>query len=298
MWALDARIDPSFRSMSLSKEDEMFELPEIATLAMQMRVDLQGKTIREGGLGNSPHKFVWYNRSHEEFARLTRWKVVGDARAKGRWLFLPLEPGYVLVLGECGGKVLLHAPGSPLPKKYHLHLAFTDGTFLTATTQMWGAMELYEQGEELEREYIKDMRPTPVDPGFTLAYFNGLIDELLHAKKRSVKSLLTQDQIIPGLGNAIAQDIMFRARLHPRHAISDLSSAQRQALFHAIRSTVAEGIEKGGRYDEVDLSGQRGGYRRLMDRHALKRPCPGCGGPVEKIQYLGGACYLCPACQS
>ena len=171
----------------------MFELPEITTLARQMRDELRGKTIQEGALGNSPHKFVWYNRSHEEFARLTKGKVVGDARAKGRWLFLPLEPEYVLALGECGGKVLLHAPDSALPKKYHLHLVFTDGTFLTATTQMWGAMELYEQGDELEREYVRDMRITPAEPGFSLAYFNGLIDEVLTGKKRSVKGLLVQD---------------------------------------------------------------------------------------------------------
>ena len=56
-------------------------------------------------------------------------------------------------------------------------------------------------------------------------------------------------------------------------------------------------IEKGGRYDEFDLYGNRGGYVRLMDRNAVNRPCPSCGGQVEKIQYLGGACYVCHVCQ-
>ena len=91
---------------------------------------------------------------------------------------------------------------------------------------------------------------------------------------------------------------MFRARLHPRHAISDLTPDERKMLYQAIMDTVADVIEQGGRYDEVDLFGRQGGYKRLMDRHALERPCPVCGGRVEKIQYLGGACYLCPACQS
>jgi formamidopyrimidine-DNA glycosylase len=275
----------------------MFELPEFVTLAKQMNDTLKGKTIQRGQLGNSPHKFVWYNRSHDEFDRLTKGKTVGEAWAKGKWLFIPLEPGYVLLLGECGGKVLYRPPGSKVPKKYHLYITFEDDSFLTATTQMWGAMELYEKGEEQNRQYVKGMRTTPIEPEFTFDYFCALMDDLVEGKKRSAKALLTQDQIIPGLGNAIAQDILFRARLHPRHPMADLSIGQRRALYHAIVNTVGEVIEKGGRYDEYDLHNNRGGYIRMMDKNAVGRPCPECGGEIEKIQYLGGACYLCPNCQ-
>jgi formamidopyrimidine-DNA glycosylase len=276
----------------------MFELPEMVNLARQMNDTLQGKTVQRGQLGNSPHKFVWYNRTHDEFEALTRGKTAGETRAKGRFLFLPLEPGYVLLLGECGGRALYHPPGSKLPKKYHLYITFDDDSFFTVTTQMWGAMELYEEGGEQEREYVKGMRTTPIEPEFTFDYFSSLVDDLVRGKKRSAKALLTQDQIIPGLGNAIAQDILFGARLHPRHPIADLSPDQRRALYSAIVDTVGDIIAQGGRYDEYDLYGNRGGYVRIMDQNGLGRPCPGCGGEVEKIQYLGGACYLCPSCQS
>ncbi len=284
----------------------MFEMPEFATLSRQMNETLAGKTIAQGSLGNTPHKFVWYNRTHDEFERLTRGKVVGPTRSRGRWLFVPLDPGYVLLFGECGGKVLYHPgpsgrdhpPGSQPPAKYHLHLTFEDGSALTATTQMWGAYELYEAGQEQERQYVKGMRPTPTDPEFTFDYFSALIDSLLSGEKRSVKALLTQEQLIPGLGNAIAQDIMFRACLHPRHPIAELDRDQRQALYGAILGTVRQVIDRGGRYDEFDLYGRPGGYVRLMDSKAAGRPCPECGTTVEKIQYLGGACYLCPRCQT
>jgi formamidopyrimidine-DNA glycosylase len=249
-------------------------------------------------LGNSPHKFVWYNRKPEEFAALTSGKRVGRAVSKAKWLFVPLEPGYVLLLGECGGKVLYHVPGAKLPDKYHLLLHFEDGSSLTAMTAMWGAMELYEAGKEQERQYIKGMRATPADPGFTFAYFSALIDELLTGEKRSVKGLLTQDQLIPGLGNAIAQDILFRARLHPRRSLADLDPGQRRDLYAAILDTLREVTEKGGRNDEVDLLGNHGGYVRIMDSRAAGQPCPECGAKVQKIQYLGGACYFCPQCQS
>ncbi len=275
----------------------MFEIPEIVTLTRQINQTLQGKTIRHGSQGNSPHKFVWYNHSHEEFTALTQGKMVGEAYERGRWLFIPFEPGYVFLLGECGGKALYHAAGSDLPARYHLLIAFEDGAHFSVTTQMWGAMELYERGQETGRPYVKDMRTTPLETGFTLDYFNGLINSLLAGEKRSVKALLTLDQLIPGLGNAIAQDILFNARLHPRHPLSELDVEQRRQLYNAICSTLKMAIDKGGRYDEVDLFNQPGGYVRLMDKHALERPCPGCGGVVEKIAYLGGSCYLCANCQ-
>ncbi len=275
----------------------MFELPEFMTLASQMNDSLKAKTVQRGQLGNSPQKFVWYNRTHEEFDRLTKGKTVGEAYARGKWLFIPLEPGYVLLLGECGGKALYHPSGTKVPKKYHLYITFEDDSFFTVTTQMWGAMELYEKGEEQGRKYVEGMRTTPIEPEFTFAYFSELIDELIDGKKRSAKALLTQDQIIPGLGNAIAQDILFKAHLHPRHMVADLTADQRQVLYHAITDTVGEVTEMGGRYDEYDLYNNPGGYIRKMDKNAVGRPCPECGVTIEKIQYLGGACYVCPNCQ-
>jgi len=275
----------------------MFELPELITLTRQINETIRGKIIREGTLGNSPHKFVWYNRTPEEFTRLTEGKTIGKAYAKGRWLFTPLEPGYILVLGEFGGKILYHSEGMKLPEKYHLYLRFEDDSTLTVMTQMWGAMELFESGQEKERKYIKDMRTTPMDPEFNFDYFSGLIDSLRLGEKRSVKSLLTQDQLIPGLGNAIAQEIMFYAHLHPRRSLEDLTPGQLSDLYVAILDTVHEIIERGGRNDETDLFGRSGAYVRLMDSAATGKPCPECGQTVEKMQYLGGACYFCPRCQ-
>ncbi|MGD9379662.1 MAG: DNA-formamidopyrimidine glycosylase family protein [candidate division WOR-3 bacterium] len=273
----------------------MFELPEYVTIARQMNETLRGKVIERGVLGNSPHKFVWYNRKHKDFEKLTRSKKIGEARAKGRWLFVDLKPGYVLLFGECGGKILYHESEASVPKKYHLYLAFNDGSSLTATTQMWGAYELHVKGEERNRKYVKGMKTTPIEGKFTLAYFNALINGLI--EKKSVKGLLTQDQLIPGLGNAIAQDIMFKAGLHPRHPVESLTTVEKRRLYRAIKSTVSEVIGKSGRYDEYDLFGEPGRYVRLMDKNAVGKPCPKCGTRIEKMQYLGGACYFCLQCQ-
>ena len=113
-----------------------------------------------------------------------------------------------------------------------------------------------------------------------------------------MKGLLTHDQLIPGLGNSIAQDIMFKAKLHPKQSIAGLSKAQIKNLHQAIVNTVAEVIRQGGRNDETDLYRNQGKYKRIMDKAAVGHPCPGCGTKVEKMAYLGGACYYCPKCQS
>lgn len=275
----------------------MFELPEYVTIAKQMNQTMAGKRILHGSLGNSPHKFVWYNRKPDEFASLIKGKVIGKAYARGKWLFINIEVGYVLVFGECGGRILFHPSESDIPKKYHLSLVFDDHTALTAVTQMWGAMELYEKGQEQKRKYICDMRPTPNDEEFDLRYFSNLIDECLKGEKRSVKGLLTQEQLIPGLGNSIAQDIMFKSGLHPRHSIETLRKGERKKLHRTIVDTVAEATALGGRNDEYDLFGHLGCYARLMAKGTAGKPCPECGTRIEKMQYLGGACYYCPNCQ-
>jgi formamidopyrimidine-DNA glycosylase len=276
----------------------MFELPEFVTLAAQFNDTLIGKHIAGGSLDPSPHKFVWFNRTPKEFAALVHGKVVGRSHSRGKWLFTELRPGLVLVFGECGGHILYHPPDSPVPKKVHLALMFDDGSSLTATTQMWGAMELYAKGQERKREYIRDMRPTPIDPQFTFEYLSGLVEDLVPQQKRSVKSLLTQDQLIPGLGNAIAQDILFKAKLDPRHPLEGLSSIQLRKLHRSIVSTVKDVVKRGGRSDERDLFDRPGRYVRLMDKNAVGRPCPVCGTKIQKIQYLGGTCVFCPSCQT
>lgn len=85
----------------------MFELPEYTILAGQINETLNGKRISNGLLGNSPHKFVWYNRSHEEFNQLTEGKTVGTAWVKGRWLFYPPSSRLCAAAGRMRGQSAL-----------------------------------------------------------------------------------------------------------------------------------------------------------------------------------------------
>jgi formamidopyrimidine-DNA glycosylase len=102
---------------------------------------------------------------------------------------------------------------------------------------------------------------------------------------------------LPELTN-LAQDILFRAGLHPKHPLNDLGPDQRQRLHGAIVATVRKATDLGGRYDEYDLYNNPGGYVRIMDSKSAGGPCPACGGVIERMAYLGGTCYFCPRCQT
>jgi len=78
----------------------------------------------------------------------------------------------------------------------------------------------------------------------------------------------------------------------------EVTGRERQCRYYAIRKTLTKAIERGGRDTERDLYGEAGGYAPILDRRANGRSCPECGTTIEKIQYLGGSCYLCAQCQT
>jgi formamidopyrimidine-DNA glycosylase len=123
------------------------------------------------------------------------------------------------------------------------------------------------------------------------------LDEYPEKTKKGIKGFLVTSKYINGIGNGYLQDILYRARLHPARKIPTLSGDEREQLYAAIQDTLAQAINLGGREDEHDLFDQTGCYRRVMSNQAIGWPCPNCRTPIEKLSYLGGACYICPSCQ-
>jgi hypothetical protein len=60
--------------------------------------------------------------------------------------------------------------------------------------------------------------------------------------------------------------------------------------------TVQAVIEKGGRYDEVDLYDNRADISALWIANPQADPAR-LQEQHRKMQYLGGSCYYCPNCQ-
>jgi formamidopyrimidine-DNA glycosylase len=276
----------------------MIELPEALVIARQMDKELAGKRIVHGDRGNSPHKFAFSSGTSEEYAAIFEGKTVGSSSSHGMSTCTEIGQDHTLVLGCGGERILLHSQDAKLPKKYQLLLRFEDGTSLTVTVSGWGNTLLLPASEAGQHNHVQKDRITPLDEAFTPDYFRGLFADVDPKSSKSVKYFLISEPGIWGMGNGCLQDILFRARLHPRRKVVDIADDEQLVLYDAIVRTLKQMIDLGGRSSEVDLYGNKGGYVRILDRRTVGTPCPECGTAIEKIQYLGGTCYLCPTCQT
>jgi len=262
-----------------------------------MDSELRGKRIRSAVQGNTPHKFAFYSHPPDGYEAILSGRTMGEVKAHGMAILAAVEPDYTLVLGGGGERILFHQTDRTLPRKHQLLLNFEDNTYLSVSVQGWGNVLLLHRSELADHPHVGGGRVSALSDAFTVEHFLGLFDELAEADARSVKFFLISRPGAWGVGNGCLQDILFRAKLHPRRRAIDINPGERQALFDATRDTLAQVAGLGGRDTEHDLYNRPGGYRCVLDRRSVGQPCPECGTPIEKIQYLGGACYFCPRCQ-
>ncbi|MCU0488295.1 MAG: hypothetical protein MUE67_04995 [Anaerolineales bacterium] len=274
----------------------MIEFPEAITIARQVNQSLKGKRIQTATRGNSPHKFAFYSHSAEEYAAILPGKIVDSAFAHGSLIIVNLEPDERLVFGEGGERILFHTSEKSLPTKYHFSAHFDDDSWLTVAVQGWGAALLYTQAE-LENFPRYERKPVPLSPEFTLDYFISLFEGLTQENKTSLKFFLVSEPGVLGVGNGILQDILFRARLHPRTRAAQTTSEQRVALYTALCATIEQAVALGGRDTEHDLFDKPGKYVKLLDARTVGQPCPICRTKIQKESFLGGTVYFCPRCQ-
>ncbi len=200
-----------------------------------------------------------------------------------------------IVLGD--GVALRFIPADQKrPAKHQLLVEFADGSALVATVQMYGGMWCFREGEFDNPYYqIACTKPSPLSEEFDAVYFAGLLDE--KGRKKSAKAFLATEQRIPGLGNGGLQDILYQANIHPKRSMASVIDQELESLFLAIKSTLWQMAEQGGRDTEKDLFGQPGGYRTVLSRNTVNTPCPRCGELIRKEAYMGGSIYYCSTCQ-
>ncbi len=274
----------------------MIELPEAVTIAGQLNDTTCGKRIVAVTVRHTPHKLAWYYGEPEAYADLLFGRTLGRAVPLGS--MVEIETGNRRVLLGEGVGIRFHGAGKPHPARHQLLLEFGDGCALTASVQMYGGLGAFGEGE-LDNYYyrVAKERPSPLSPEFDKAYFDGLIGQDA-VQKLSMKALLATEQRIPGLGNGILQDILFNARVHPKKKVNTLSDEDRTRVFHSVRNTISAMVAQGGRDTEIDLFGEPGGYRTILCRKTVGKPCPACGTTIRKQSYMGGSVYYCERCQA
>ena len=274
----------------------MLEIPEAIVISRQLSQTVKGKRIKKVITAASPHKFAWYFGEPAEYDALLCGRTIEDAFALAGRVEISAEDA-TLHFGD-GVNLRYYEPGEKRPPKHQLLVEFDDSSALLATVAMYGMLMAYPSDTNMEDDlYYKaaEKAVSPITDEFDYDYFLALFDE--KGIKMSAKAFLATQQRIPGLGNGVLQDILLNAKIHPKKKISTLSEERRKELFTALKSTLAEMTDAGGRDTEKDLFGNFGGYRTKLGKNNKLLICPDCGGAVKKEAYLGGSIYFCKQCQ-
>ncbi|WP_455498279.1 zinc finger domain-containing protein [Coprobacter sp.] len=272
----------------------MIEIPESVTVGRQATEILTGKRVSEVINATSAHRFTWYNGDPEKYSDLLVGREIKAVNGYGAFIDILFDSEIHLLIGD-GTNMRYYSPEDKMPVKFQLLVVFEDRGYLVFTVAMYGGIYAF-QGRFDNPYYQGSISKLSVsDNRFDETYFKNMIASL--KKDISVKALLATEQRIPGLGNGVLQDILFNARIHPKRKVSTLNEIEKVQLFGAMKSTIAEMIEGGGRNTEKDLFGIWGSYKMILSKNTYKLPCPRCGSSIVKEAYLGGSVYYCPQCQ-
>lgn len=273
----------------------MLEIPEALTIARQVEATLLGRRITRVVAGHSPHKFAWYYEEQSAYSEILAGLVIEKSAAPGGKV--EIFAGDAVMLFGDGVNLRYHARGEQHPVKHQLLVEFNDGAALSGSVQMYGGLWCFPAGAFDNYYYqVARERPIPLSPDFDQEYFLSLT-AMPGVAKLSTKAFLATEQRIPGLGNGVLQDILYNAGIHPKRKMGTLTDADIDNLYAAVKTTLAEMTELGGRDTEKDFMGNPGGYHTKMSSKTHGQPCLRCGSLVVKESYMGGAVYYCGACQ-
>jgi formamidopyrimidine-DNA glycosylase len=270
----------------------MPELPELTVLASQMRRELTGKLISRAECLQPK----CCNVEPRQLDVTLSGKRVGETTNRGKWLFVPTEPGYTLLINlGMGADMVRFVPGDPLPPKYQFRMDLEGGTGFTIRFWWFGYVHLLPSDALHAHAMTRDLGPSPLDPEFTADDFRRLV----RRRRGMIKPFLLDQRQMSGIGNAYVHDILFRARIHPMRPIPGLSDAEIDALYASVRDVLGTAIVMGGAYYEKDFYGHPGGYtaEHWTVGYADGQPCPVCGVAIRKIKTGSTSSYICPSCQ-
>ncbi|MEK9148241.1 MAG: bifunctional DNA-formamidopyrimidine glycosylase/DNA-(apurinic or apyrimidinic site) lyase [Patescibacteria group bacterium] len=115
-----------------------------------------------------------------------------------------------------------------------------------------------------------------------------------------VKPFLLRQDRLAGIGNIIADESLWRARIHPRSRLEILSPVRRHLLHRAITSTIRMILSSGGtslrNWGHPD--GRPGHFQELRLVYGRPgQPCPRCRAKLKRLIVAGRGTTICPRCQ-
>lgn len=267
----------------------MPELPEIAVLSAQMHGEVVGKTVMEVEVLQPKN----LNLPVDEFVEKVIGHRIVSVKARGKWLFVELSDDLFLLINlGMGGDLLHYASNDILSETYTFKMGLSDGSGFTIKFWWFGYIHLVDGDGLKKHKMTGELSLSPLNDGFTLPYFR----ELLRNRRAQVKSFLLNQRRVAGIGNVYIQDILFKARLHPKRTIDTLTEVEIETLYQSMRDVLTLGVAMSGLTYERDFYGKKGGFSsdQFLVGYKTGQPCPTCSTPIEKIRTGSTASYICP----
>ena len=268
----------------------MPELPEVESARVTARRVAVGRRIVRVWCADDPIVFDRVSSARVRRALLGRRIVDVHRHGKHLWFELDQRPWPALHFGMTGG---FHVPGrksaklqssgerppSPgwPPRFAKLRLTFDDGGEL-----------VFADARRLGRVRLR--HDPAAEPPISLLGFDALrgipspraFCELLRGRSAPIKAVLLDQSVAAGVGNWIADEVLYQAGVDPRRRASALTEAELRRVRDRIRSVVATAV----RYDsDSDRFPRRWLFHDRWGKKALAMTSRG-----ERIHYatVGG----------
>ncbi|CAJ2661396.1 unnamed protein product [Trifolium pratense] len=230
----------------------MPELPEVEAARKAVEDNCIGKKITKCIVADDSK--VIDGVSHSDFEASVIGKTIVAARRKGKnmWLQLDSPPfpsfqfgmaGAIYIKGVAVTKYKRSAVNDEdeWPSKYSkFFIQLDDGLELSFTDKRrFARVRLLKDPTSVPP--ISELGPDALFEPMTLDVFT----ERLHKKKTEIKALLLDQSYISGIGNWVADEVLYQARIHPRQIASSLSAENCSTLHKSIKEVIEKAVEVG-----------------------------------------------------
>lgn len=291
----------------------MPELPEVETI----RYDLQSVIIRKKIVKVVIYKDKIVRNDSKWFSGFLKGKEFKSIDRIGKLLiFVINQNNYLLIHLRMTGQLIYQAKdkilagghsltakgsvkdkiGGDLPNKY-THVAITFGNnsqLFFNDLRQFGYLQIVDDGE-LEK-VKKRFGIEPLRDNFSEAELRLRIK----SKKTNIKNVLLNQQIIAGIGNIYADEILFAAGVSPMRRANSLSTKEIGRIFGEANRVIAKAIQNRGTTfsNYVDASGNKGSHVKFLKVYGRKgQKCYRCGTEISKIKLAGRGTHYCKVCQ-
>ncbi|HJR75504.1 MAG TPA: bifunctional DNA-formamidopyrimidine glycosylase/DNA-(apurinic or apyrimidinic site) lyase [Nitrospiraceae bacterium] len=273
----------------------MPELPEAEVAAAQLRQCIYGARVRDYWVGRSDiireglDTLSWYVGARVDAVERRGKTVIIAFVRDGKRRFLAAELGMT-------GLLLFRSVAVRFPQHIHFVMRFAEGRepeLRYWNPRRFGRLYLLNS-MELDRY---NSRRFGYDP---LTMTGDQFRTLTATSRSRLKSLLMHQQKVAGIGNIYANEILFRAGLHPNKIAGSLRAAEADRLYESMQEVLWTAIENGGSSvrDFFAPDGTMGTYKlhhRVYGKSG--EPCPnGCGSLLYRLSHERTSFY-CPTCQ-